>query len=162
MYFKKKIGRRSVLESKGAESETEETSEEKEPKRGKKRKNEDAGDDDDSKNASIEEGEADTTGSSTGNKSQSSSAEVDTDDKFTSPKRLKTEELTHGTSFTAILGTPIVASETGVSRVPDWEKFSDGICPHLPYEMVDGQTPIGSYKNIVKLTRDFNKSQTDK
>ena len=157
MFLKKKIGRRSVLEAKGAESETEEAGEDVATKKGKKRKSEDV-DGDDSKNESLEDGEADTTGST--NETKSLSPEVDAEDKFNSPKKRKTEDLAHGTSFTEILGTPIVASQTGVSRVPDWEKFSDGICPHKPYEMVDGQTPIGSYKNIVKLTRDFNKSQT--
>ena len=153
------IGRRSVLEPKGADSDADENGHEEETKERmkRKRKSDEMGLDD-SKDESIEEGEADTTGSSNGTKSLS--PEVDADDKFNSPKKRKTIDLAHGTSFTEILGTPIVVGQASGSSVPDLEKFSDGICPHKPYEM-DAQTPMGSYKNIVKLTREFNKSQTD-
>ncbi len=84
-------------------------------------------------------------------------------DPYSSPKkRLKQDEL-HGTSFVEILGTPIINTPIGttetnnVNSVPNWEKFSESICAHKPFEM-DAQTPTGSYKNIVKLTRQFKSS----
>ena len=37
------------------------------------------------------------------------------------------------------------------------EKFSENICEHKPYEM-NAQTPTGSYRTIVKLTKEFKSS----
>ena len=62
-----------------------------------------------------------------------------------------------GTSFTEILGTPIVNNAKEINKVPDWDKFSENICEHKPYEM-NSQTPSGSYVKIVKLTKDFKTS----
>ncbi len=62
-----------------------------------------------------------------------------------------------GTSFTEILGTPIVNNVKEINKVPDWDKFSENICEHKPYEM-NSQTPSGSYVKIVKLTKDFKTS----
>jgi hypothetical protein len=84
-------------------------------------------------------------------------------DPFTSPKKRLKRNDAHGTSFIEILGTPIINTPIGtiennnVNSVPNWEKFSESICAHKPFEM-DAQTPTGSYKNIVKLTREFKSS----
>ena len=54
-------------------------------------------------------------------------------------------------------GTPIVNNVAEISRVPDSDKFSENICEHKPYEM-NAQTPTGSYRTIVKLTKEFKSS----
>ena len=66
-------------------------------------------------------------------------------------------KIEHGASLNEILGTPIVNNVKGITNVPDWEKFSENICEHKPYEM-NSQTPTGSYKNIVRLTREYKSS----
>ena len=90
---------------------------------------------------------------------------------FVSPKKRKRAEKSssvsskskkslHGTSFTEIPGTPIVNNTMGgTDKVPDWEKFSENICAHKPFEM-NPQTPTGSYQNIVKLTKKFKSNSS--
>lgn len=89
--------------------------------------------------------------------------EAGKDHEFVSPrKRRKSTQILekHGTSFTEIPGTPVVSDPSDVKEVPNWEKFSENICEHKPFGMESLNTPTGSYKNIVKLTREF-KSKTD-
>jgi hypothetical protein len=79
---------------------------------------------------------------------------------FSSPKKRKisskSKESLLGTSFTEIPGTPIVNNTTGgIDRVPNWNKFSENICPHKEFEMDPSTTPTGSYQKIVKLTKSF-------
>lgn len=59
-----------------------------------------------------------------------------------------------GTSFTEILGTPVLSNATDEKSVPNWEKFSENICEHRSFEM-ESNTPTGNYQNIVRLTREF-------
>ncbi|CAF0835171.1 unnamed protein product [Brachionus calyciflorus] len=73
-------------------------------------------------------------------------------------KRAKIEP--RGSAVIAIPGTPIIESATGVKQVPNWEKFSENICEHKPFDM-DVSVPQGSYQNIVKLTRDYKAKTTD-
>ena len=72
-------------------------------------------------------------------------------------RRFNQQKSELGTSFTEILGTPIVNNAKEINKVPDWDKFSENICEHKPYEM-NSQTPSGSYVKIVKLTKDFKTS----
>ena len=44
-----------------------------------------------------------------------------------------------------------------INKVPDWNKFSENICEHKPYDM-NSQSTSGSYDKIVKLTKDFKSS----
>lgn len=77
-----------------------------------------------------------------------------------SPNKRRRKSITKselGTSFTEIQGTPIVNNVADITKVPNWEKFSENICEHKPYEM-NAQTPTGSYQNIVKLTKEFKTS----
>ena len=80
---------------------------------------------------------------------------------FSSPKKRKISSKSSkdnllGTSFTEIPGTPIVNNSTGgIDRVPNWDKFSENICPHKEFEMDPSTTPTGSYQKIVKLTKSF-------
>lgn len=53
-----------------------------------------------------------------------------------------------------IPGTPIISNPTDVKHVPNWEKFSENICEHKPFDM-ENVNASGSYQNIVKLTREF-------
>ena len=108
------------------------------------------------------------------NSENGSSAETDVIDEdsndasqsneFSSPKKRKISTKSSskakksmlGTSFTEIPGTPIVNNTIGgVDRVPNWEKFSENICPHKEFEMDPNTTPTGSYQKIVKLTKSF-------
>lgn len=68
-------------------------------------------------------------------------------------KKQKSYE-SYGTAVVAIPGTPVVESIGGIKHVPDWQKFSENICEHKPFDM-ENVTTSGSYQNIVKLTREF-------
>jgi hypothetical protein len=89
--------------------------------------------------------------------------DLDEDGEFKSPKKRKKISHEHGTSLIEIPGTPIVNTPLNamgtnfVDKVPDWEKFSESICPHKEFDM-EGQTPTGSYKKIVKITRQLRTS----
>lgn len=85
---------------------------------------------------------------------QENSQDADQNEYSSPKKRRKLDDSIHGTSFTEILGTPIVNNVKGINRVPDWEQFSKDICEHKPFEM-DSRTPTGSYQNIVKLTKEY-------
>jgi hypothetical protein len=62
----------------------------------------------------------------------------------------------HGSTSICIPGTPIVTvNESGVEKVPDWEKFSKDICDHKPFEMDLSHTPTGNFKKIIELTNQF-------
>lgn len=72
-------------------------------------------------------------------------------------KKQKYDE-SYGTAVVAIPGTPVIDSMSGIKQVPDWQKFSENICEHKPFDM-ENMATIGSYQNIVKITREFkNKS----
>lgn len=65
----------------------------------------------------------------------------------------------HGTAVIAIPGTPIIDNVSNVKQVPNWEKFSENICEHKPFDM-ENMSTSGSYQNIVKLTRDYKSKST--
>ena len=66
----------------------------------------------------------------------------------------------HGNVSLIIPGTPIVNNSSGVDAVPDWQKFSENICDHKPFEMGDG-TPTGNFKRILDLTRGIQKASQE-
>lgn len=94
-------------------------------------------------------------GEETDNDVSRESNEENIDAEKTSESELKKQKLdeSYGMAVVAIPGTPVIENMSQIKQVPDWQKFSENICDHKPFDMEN--VPSGSYQNIVKITREF-------
>lgn len=145
--LKKQIGRRSIIDTSTRNDSKPDDSNNLEESDDAKESNDEESNNNDDTNNKIEQRDIESSETFENNNNESS---------FSSPKR---NQNMLGESLSEIQGTPIVETSGSINKLPDIDKFSDGICAHKAYEM-DAQTPVGSYKNIVKLTREF-KSETN-